>query len=141
MTDSDSLFDFGVGFRGQAIQCRHSQNRGSNKRRHGNRFWDYISYKGPWWEITTWQFLIMDGYYLVIPKSIGRLLWFCSCQGQNCSMQVTVPLGIDTSIANILVVIVSVLIFATSNVEALFYSVCFTHYILCQYYIEMQVCN
>jgi len=23
----------------------------------------------------------MDGYYLVIPKTIGRLFWFCSCHG------------------------------------------------------------
>jgi len=30
----------GVGFRGQAIQWRHSRDRGSKGRCHGNQFWD-----------------------------------------------------------------------------------------------------
>jgi len=35
----------GVGFRGQAIQWRHSRDRGSKGRCHGNQFWDCINCK------------------------------------------------------------------------------------------------
>jgi len=33
----------GVGFRGPAIQWRHSRDQGSKRRCHCYQFWDYIS--------------------------------------------------------------------------------------------------
>jgi len=48
-----------------------------------------LSYKG-------WSWLL--GF-----QSVGRSLWNRSCGDRNCSRWATVPLGIDTLIANILV--------------------------------------
>jgi len=45
-----------------------------------------------------------DGYsFQSIRTSVGRSLWFRSCDGRNCSRRATVRLGIDTLIVNILV--------------------------------------
>ena len=97
----------GVGFRGQAIQWRHSRDRGSKRRCqcHGNQFWDYISCK---WILTgdNGMRLSYKGWCMCfqpIPMSVGRCLWIRGCGDRNCSRRATVRLGIDTSIANILV--------------------------------------
>jgi len=53
MIASDSLFDSRGGFSGQAIQRRHSRDRGSKGHCHGNRFWlsIYWVHIGATWRI------------------------------------------------------------------------------------------
>jgi len=71
---------------------------------HGNQFWDYtLAANGLWLEIATRGFLIKDGSFQSTPTSVDRSLWIGSCCVRNCSRRVTVRLGIDTLIANILV--------------------------------------
>jgi len=65
----------------------------------------YISCKWTLARITTWVFRIKDGLFAVNPASVGRFLWLRSCgvRIRNCRRRPTVRLGIDTLIANILV--------------------------------------
>jgi len=55
-------------------------------------------------EITTWGFRIKDGLFSVNPYVCWSLsLWIHSCGGRNCWRRTTIRLGIDTLIANMLV--------------------------------------
>ena len=49
---------------------------------------------------------IKDGLFSVSPASVGRSVWIRSCGDRNCFRRATVRLGIDTLIANILVLTV-----------------------------------
>jgi len=112
MTASDTLFDPRVGFRGQAIQWRHSRDRWSKERCHGNQFRDYISCK---WTLTEdndvrlsykgW-FVFSQPLHLLVALSLSLSLsldFVVAAIYRNCSRLATVRLGIDTLIANILV--------------------------------------
>jgi len=59
-----------------------------------------LAANGLWREITTWCFRI-NGLFSVTPASVGRSLWNRNCGDRNCSRRATVPLGINTLIANI----------------------------------------
>jgi len=95
-----------ISFRDQAIQWRHSRDRGSKGRCHGNQFWDYVSCK---WTLTgdNDTRLSYEGWFVFIQPLrlyVARCLWIRSCGDRNCSRRATVRLGIDTLIANILVI-------------------------------------
>jgi len=48
-----------------------------------------------------------NGLFSVNPASVGRSFWIRSCGDRNCCRRATVPLGIDTLIANILVIVIT----------------------------------
>ena len=111
MAASDSLFDSRgrpTKFSGQAIQRRHSiEIEGLRRLRDvamATNFGTTLTVNGLGREITAWGFRIMDGLFSVNPKSLWSLsLDSYGCDGRNCCGRATVRLGIDTLIADILV--------------------------------------
>jgi len=71
-----------------------------------------------------------------LPSSVGGSLWNRSCGEWNCSGRATVPLGIDTLIANILVLF-SFLVHRFFEVpEPIFAKLCHTMQYVLKYFIS-----
>ena len=92
-----------MGFRGQAIQRRHSRDRGSKGRCHGNQFWDCISCK---WTLTEDNDIRLSckGWFVISHLWRWELLQTGDCQVGNChvncqhSSSLWSPYGIGQSI-------------------------------------------
>jgi len=72
----------GVGFRGQAIQWRHSRDRESKGRCHGNQFWDCISCKRTLTEDNDMR-LSCKGWFVITHLWRWELLQTGDCQVGN----------------------------------------------------------
>jgi len=71
-----------VGFRGQAIQWRHTRDRASKGRCHGNQFWDCISCKWTLAEDDDMR-LSCKGWFVISHLSRWELLQTGDCQVEN----------------------------------------------------------
>jgi len=95
----------GVGFRGQAIQWKHSRDRGSKGRCHGIQFWDCISCK---WTLTEDKDkrLSCKGWFVFSHLWRSELLQAGDCQVGNWRVNISINIIIIMTMIIIHIIII-----------------------------------